>query len=312
MSLVPDSDLVARFCADASPPARAVGIAVSGGPDSLALLLLAAAAWPERVIAATIDHGLRSEAAAEAAYVGAICARLGIPHETLVPATPISGSLQASARTARYGLLESWRARHGAGCVMTAHHADDQAETLLMRLNRAAGLGGLAGIRRTNGFVLRPLLGWRRAELAAIVEKAGIEPVSDPSNHDDRFDRVRMRAALARSDWIDVRAVAASASHLADAEAAMIWMVARLCEERIVAEDNALVLDPTGLPDELVRRLVLDMIARVDPVAAPGGPPLDRLLATMRAGGQASMGAALCRGGPRWRVAPAPARRASK
>ncbi|MBY8824589.1 tRNA lysidine(34) synthetase TilS [Sphingomonas colocasiae] len=312
MSPVPDPDLVARFGADASPPPGAVGIAVSGGPDSLALLLLAAAAWPERVIAATVDHGLRPEAAAEAAYVGAICARRGIAHETLVPATPITGSLQAAARTARYGLLENWRARHGAGCVMTAHHADDQAETLLMRLNRSAGLGGLAGIRRANGFVLRPLLGWRHSELVAIVEAAGIEPVSDPSNHDDRFDRVRMRAALAGSDWIDVRAVAASASHLADAEAAMAWMVARLSEERVVVEDEAFLLDPAGLPDELVRRLVLDMIARVDPVAAPGGPPLDRLLATLRAGGQASIGAALCRGGPRWRVAPAPARRGGK
>ena len=92
----------------------------------------------------------------------------------------------------------------------------------------------------------------------------------------------------------------------------MVWMVARLSEERVVAERDAFLLDPAGLPDELVRRLVLDMIARVDPVAAPGGPPLDRLLATLRAGGQASMGGALCRGGPRWRVAPAPARRGGK
>lgn len=312
MSLLPHPDLVARFSADASPPAGLVGIAVSGGPDSLALLLLAAAAWPVRVIAATVDHGLRPEAAAEAAHVGAICARLSVPHETLTPAAPITGSLQAAARSARYGLLESWRMRHGAGCVMTAHHADDQAETLLMRLNRAAGLGGLAGIRRTNGLVLRPLLGWRRAKLAAIVQAAGIEPVFDPSNHDDRFDRVRMRAALARSDWIDVSAVAASASHLADAEAAMAWMVARLSEERVVAEDDAFALDPAGLPDELVRRLVLDMIARVDPVAAPGGPALDRLLAALRAGGQASIGETLCRGGSRWWVTLAPPRRAGK
>ncbi len=312
VSLLPDPDLVARFAADASPPSGMVGVAVSGGPDSLALLLLAAAAWPGRVTVATVDHGLRPEAAAEAAYVGEICARLDVPHEILVPVAPITGSVQAAARAARYALLETWRARRGAGCVMTAHHADDQAETLLMRLNRAAGLGGLAGIRRANGFVLRPLLGWRRAELAAIVAAAGITPVSDPSNHDDRFDRVRMRASLAQIDWIDIEAFAASAGHLADAEAAMAWTVAQLFEQRVTAEGDSLILDPSDLPDEIVRRLILRMIARIDPSASPGGPSLDRLRATLRAGDQASMGAALCRGGARWRVAPAPPRRGGK
>lgn len=312
MNPFPDPDLVARFSADASPPDGLVGVAVSGGPDSLALLLLAAAAWPGRVAAATVDHRLRPEAAAEAAYVGRICARLGVAHAILTPAAPITGSLQAAARKARYALLEAWRARMGAGCVMTAHHADDQAETLLMRLNRSAGLGGLAGIRRANGLVLRPLLGWRRAELATIVAAAGIAPVADPSNEDDRFDRVRIRAALTRADWIDIPALAASAAYLADAEAAMAWTVARLVDERVAAEGDALVLDPADLPEELLRRLLLTLIARIDPAAAPGGPALDRLLGVLRAGGQASMGGALCRGGARWRIAAAPPRRAGK
>jgi len=312
VSLHPHPDLVARFSADASPPDGMVGIAVSGGADSLALLLLAAAAWPGRVIAATVDHRLRVESADEAAYVAEICARLGVEHETLVPVAPITGSLQAAARGARYALLDAWRARHEAGCIMTAHHADDQAETLMMRLNRGAGLGGLAGIRRVNGFVVRPLLGWRRTDLAAIVAATGIAAVADPSNTDRRYDRVRIRAALADADWVDAHGLAASAAHLADAETAMAWMAARMFETHVAVDGDALVLDPSGLPEELIRRLLLAAIARIDPLADPSGPALDRLLLTLRASGQASMGAALCRGGARWRVYPAPPRRAGK
>jgi tRNA(Ile)-lysidine synthase len=312
VSLRPDPDLVARFAGGVSLPSGAVGIAVSGGPDSLALLLLAAAAWPGRVIAATVDHRLRAESADEAAFVAEICVRLGVDHETLVPARPITGSLQAAARGARYALLDTWRARRGAGCVMTAHHADDQAETLLMRLNRGAGLGGLAGIRRVNGAVVRPLLGWRRVDLAAIVAAAGLVPVDDPSNADSRFDRVRIRAALADAEWIDIDGVAASAGHLADAEAALDWMAARLAGERVVADGEALLVDPSDLPEALLRRVMLGAIARIDPAAEPSGPALDRLLSTLRAGDQASIGAALCRGGDRWRVAPAPPRRKGK
>jgi tRNA(Ile)-lysidine synthase len=302
--------LVERFRTGVPVPDGMVGVAVSGGPDSVALLLLAAAAWPGRVVAATVDHGLRAEAAEEARFVAGICAAIDVPHETLRPAGPITGSLQAAARVARYALLEDWRQRTGAGCVMTAHHADDQAETLMMRLNRGAGLGGLAAIRAANRAVLRPLLGWRRAELAAIVAAAGIVPVADPSNRDARFDRVRVRDALAGADWIDARALAASASHLADAEAAMTWMVAQLADQRVRECGDAVLLDPAGLPAELVRRLVLRVIARIDPAASPAGPALDRVLGTLAAGGQASIGAVLCRGGSAWRFAAAPPRSA--
>lgn len=287
-----------------------IGVAVSGGPDSLALLLLAEAAWPGRVCAATVDHGLRPESAAEAAWVADLCATRGIPHRTLTPDAPITGSLQAEARRARYALLDAWRVAEGAACVMTAHHADDQAETLLMRLNRGAGVGGLAGIRAVNRHVVRPLLGWRRAELQAIVDAAGITALRDPSNEDLRFDRARFRRHLADAPWIDPQALARSAANLADAEAALAWAAARLADERIGAADSGLTLDVADLPAELIRRLLRIALARLEPGLDPTGPELDRLLSEVSEGRQASLGALLVGGGKIWRIQPAPPRRA--
>ena len=102
------------------------------------------------------------------------CAGRGIPHATLSPSSPITGSIQASARAARYALLHQWRQERALGWLLTAHHADDQLETLLMRLNRSSGVGGLAGIRARNGTVLRPMLSWRRAELMEIARAQGL------------------------------------------------------------------------------------------------------------------------------------------
>lgn len=288
-----------------------IGVAVSGGADSLALLLLMRGVGADEVAAATVDHGLRPAAAIEAAMVATVAGTLGIPHMVLRPTAPIAGSVQAGARAARYALLEEWREHEALDWVLTAHHADDQAETLLMRLNRGAGVGGLAGIRAVNGRVARPLLGWRRDELAAIVAAAGIEPVDDPSNHDPRFDRTRMRAALARTEWIDVPALAASASHLADAEAALDWSVAGLEPARISADGAALLLDPAGLPAELLRRLLRRALDRQQPGLDPSGPELDRLVAMLESGGKASIGGLLATGGARWRIAPAPPRRSA-
>ncbi|WP_339501760.1 tRNA lysidine(34) synthetase TilS, partial [Pseudomonas canadensis] len=125
-----------------------IALAVSGGPDSMAMLALAAAAFPGQVHAATVDHRLRAAAAAEARMVAAWCANAGVPHTTLVVAEPIGpGSVQARARAVRYELLLPWAAEIGASCLATAHHADDQAETFLMRAALGSGVAGLAGIR---------------------------------------------------------------------------------------------------------------------------------------------------------------------
>ncbi|OYX45819.1 MAG: tRNA lysidine(34) synthetase TilS, partial [Sphingomonadales bacterium 32-64-22] len=215
-----------------------MGLAVSGGPDSLALLLLARAAMPERIEAATVDHGLRPESAREAAMVAELCAAYGIPHRILTVKVP-RGNVQDRARAARYAALAQWMTDRGLGALATAHHADDQAETFLMRLNRGSGVAGLAGVRvrgtvpGTDLVLLRPLLGWRREELAGIIARSGLEAAQDPSNENPKFDRVRIREALKGADWLDVAAIAASASHLAEVEGVMQWAAQREWEEAV-------------------------------------------------------------------------------
>lgn len=307
----PTADRIDRFRSDigrlAGDQAR-IGLAVSGGPDSVALLLLAAEAMPGRIAAATVDHGLRPEAAAEAAFVAGLCAARGVPHATLaVTVAPTGEGVQAAARAARYAALEGWRADAGLAFVATAHHADDQAETLLMRASRGAGVGGLAGIRAANGAIIRPLLGWRRAELAAIVAEAGIDPVDDPSNRDPRYDRSRMRALLAANPELDVPSLAQAAANLADAARALDWAAERLWNERAGLAGNRVTLDPAGLPAELVHRLVRRALAnlgeegRADRIAP--------LIARLEAGQPASIGAILARPGAIWTFTPAPPRR---
>ncbi len=314
-------DAAERFRADLAaligpdgPAASRLGVAVSGGPDSLALLLLARdALGANAVMAATVDHRLRPEAADEARFVARLCVSFAIPHATLTPAQPIAGNLQSSARAARYALLEGWAQANDIAAIATAHHADDQAETLLMRLNRGAGVGGLAGVRASrtaNGIrIVRPLLGWRRRELAAIVAAAGLDPIDDPSNHDERFDRVRLRRVLAEADWLDVPALARSATALAEADRALAWATARLRDSHVERDGDVLTLDP-ALPAELRRRLVLDLLAELSPASAPPrGPELDRFLAALAGGGTATLAGVKGTGGPRWRLSVAPARR---
>ena len=310
----PDPDLVARFRRDVealAPAPGLLGIAVSGGPDSLALLLLAASAYPGRVKAATVDHGLRPESADEAALVADLCAHLGIGHAILAPAAPIEGNVQSAARTVRYALLESWRVERGLDHLLTAHHLDDQAETVLMRLNRGAGVAGLSGVRAVNGRVLRPLLGWRRHELARIVADAGIEAVDDPSNADPRYDRTRIREALAASGWIDPGPVARSAAALAEAEEALAWSVERLWRERVKQEAGLYLLDPTDIPAELLRRLTLRILSALEAAPMPRGDEVTRLLAALSIGATATLGGIKCGGGASWRFGPAPPRRES-
>ena len=292
------------------PPGR-LGIALSGGPDSLALLLLATTAFPGAGEAATVDHGLRAESAGEAEYVAGICERLGVPHAILRPARAISGSGQAAAREARYALLQAWAEAQRVDWLLTGHHADDQAETLLMRLNRGAGVGGLSSVRAINGRILRPLLGWRRVELEAIVISAGIEAVADPSNSDPRYDRARLREALRAAEWLNREGLARSARALAEAEDALAWAARRLAAERITANEGRIELDADGLPAELVRRLALIALRRVDPGLEPRGDALGGLLAKLTSGGVATLGGVKALGGPVWRFDKAPARRSA-
>lgn len=275
--------MIARFAVDTAPlwpVGQRLGIAVSGGADSLALLLLAHAVRPGEIEAATVDHGLRPEAAQEAQHVARICADLGVPHAILTVEVP-SGNLQSEARRARYAALARWMSERGLELLASAHHADDQAETLLMRLMRGSGLSGLAGVRARGAVpgsdyrLIRPLLDWRKHELEGFVRDAGIEPVEDPSNCDDRFDRVRLRKALAQADWIDPIALAQSASNLADADEALRWAANLEWQQQVRHEkDGAVVYCPNA--PRAVRMLVLGRAIR-----ELGGEPRGRALAEL-------------------------------
>lgn len=195
---------------EAGPP---VAAAVSGGGDSMALAhLLPAAARaldysPDDVLAVTVDHGLRPESAQEAATVGRWMKALGVSHDILTwRGARSEAGLQAAARRARYVLMLQWCARRGVRTLLTAHTADDQAETVLMRLARGSGVDGLSGIAPfrlleaadgTRVRLLRPLLEVPRSRLRACLEARGAGWLEDPSNENPAFDRVRARHALA-------------------------------------------------------------------------------------------------------------------
>ncbi|WP_294135787.1 tRNA lysidine(34) synthetase TilS [Sphingobium sp.] len=294
-------------------PAARFGVAVSGGPDSMALLYLAAQAFAGRVAAVTIDHGLRPASADEAAMVARWCAGQGITHHVATPDTPPVGNIQAWARTHRYAMIEQWRLTQGIDWIMTAHHADDQLETLLMRLNRGSGVGGLAGVRGRSGTVIRPLLGVRKAALQQLVDDEALPHVHDPSNADPRFDRAALRVALAGADWLNPEAAARSAAALAEAEAALDWSIAELAARHVERNDAQWRLDRTDLPREYLRRLILHMLHAAAPDAAlPRGDALDRAICAAQAGGQANLGDWLLRGGSVWTLRLAPPRADSK
>ena len=198
----------ARLSALKAP--RRFAIAISGGRDSMALAQLAAAFARDggaKVFAFTVDHGLRSEAAEEAAKVADWCAALDLHHETLVwrGQKPTTG-VQAAARSARYRLLATAAAKADCAAILTAHNAYDQAETAFMRLARGAGAQGLAAMAEDTKIavgaaaplrLLRPLLCYGRERLTATVNAAGQAFVDDPSNDDPHYERVRTRALLA-------------------------------------------------------------------------------------------------------------------
>lgn len=305
------AESLARFAADldalVAPDAR-LGLAVSGGPDSLALLLLAHAARPGMVEAATVDHRIRPEGAGEAAMVGRVCAEMGVPHAVLEAdwTEAPSANLQAAARAMRYRLLGQWAGGRGLAAVATAHHADDQAETLLMRLARGAGLSGLAGARtarplEANVTLVRPLLGWRKDELGVLVAACGHSAVDDPSNRDPAFDRARMRALIGEEAAFDPARIARSAAALADANEALEWTMGQVSQARMASDGEALVLDPSGLPRDLQRRLLLAAFRQMG-ADEPRGPELMRAMAALANGGSATLSGLKMRGGDRWRL----------
>jgi tRNA(Ile)-lysidine synthase len=217
--------------------APAIVLAVSGGPDSIALMWLAARwrralARGPRLIAVTVDHRLRAEAAAEARDVKRLARTLDLPHRTVrwTGAKPRTG-LPAAARAARYRLLAQAARAHGATHILTAHTRDDQAETLLMRMLRGSGIAGLAAMARESereGVRLaRPFLNVSKSQLIATLKKAKIDFADDPTNRDTSFTRPRLRRLMPvlATEGGDVRSLARLASRLARANAAVEVLV---------------------------------------------------------------------------------------
>lgn len=277
-------------------------VAVSGGPDSVALLALlqewAAAPGRPSLAAATVDHGLRTGSAEEADAVAALCRGLGVPHATLawIGPKPRTG-LQAQARTARYRLLRQEAERRGGAALVTAHTADDQAETILMRMAHGSGPAGLIGMKarseRDGLVLLRPLLGVAKARLVATAQARGLAFVSDPSNAQPRFERVRWRAltpALA-GEGLDAARLGVLSRRLARMEVALDERAAELRRDLALpaaGPDEARIAFATlaGGPEEMALRV---LSAAVSEVAAPGPMRLERLetcLAALLAAGR--------------------------
>lgn len=299
-------DAVTRSFVDDRPKASTplpVGVAVSGGGDSVALLHLMHRAAPQagfRLSAVTVDHGLRSDAAAEAAQVAGLCAGLGIPHDTLRWQGPeATGNLMDQARRARIALIANWAQGRGIGHVVLGHTADDQAESFLMNLSRAAGLEGLSGMRgswhEAGIHWARPLLGVGRGTLRDFLRRQGLSWIDDPTNEDDRFARVRARKALKALTplGISVPGLVQSIGHLATANAALAQLTARAAEG-ITEAAGALTVAAGPFwaePDEIRRRLLNGIIRWMGGAAyTPRAEQLARLEAALRGGRDATLG----------------------
>ncbi|WP_066649535.1 MULTISPECIES: tRNA lysidine(34) synthetase TilS [Sphingomonas] len=346
---LPTGAPVARFRRDVEALAGPIGdrrlaLAVSGGPDSMAMLALAAAAFPGQVAAATVDHRLRAASADEAAMVATWCAQLGVPHATLAihEHRDPRDNLHDWARRQRYRLLEHWAIDVGAHLLATAHHADDQAETFLMRAARGSGVAGLAGIRARQTVdvskvvrrqypaisdvwsldLIRPLLGWRRHELASVVVESAIPFINDPSNADGRFDRTQFRGLLANTPLLDPAQLAHSAEHVAEAEAALramerwLWLTRKVTPAAVDDPDVQIWLDLADLPRELKRRLARAAIHDVRLVSGITRPDftdatnIEPLLDALEGGKSATQaGIFVTPKGTVWRFSEAPPRR---
>ncbi|MCG7628037.1 tRNA lysidine(34) synthetase TilS [Epibacterium sp. MM17-32] len=307
MLLTPTEDaLLAEVRAGLGAVPGSLGVAVSGGSDSLALLyLLAIIAREEgtQLHVVTVDHGLRAESRAEAEQVAAHAKALGLSHDILSwqPDDTRRGNLQGEARDARYRLLTDWAQSRGIPAVAVGHTADDQAETVLMRLRRASGVTGLSAMPRRHSrdgtAILRPMLGLRRDDLRAYLKARGLDWIDDPSNQDLRFERVRVRDAMKALEplGLTVEALAAVADNMRMADAALDHQVAEAAQALGQVRLGAVVLDRSGfnaLAEEIARRLLVGAVSYVTGLGYPPRrvPLMDALRALGRGRGATLQG----------------------
>ncbi|SHJ33221.1 tRNA(Ile)-lysidine synthase [Shimia gijangensis] len=273
---------------------RSVGVAVSGGSDSVALLHLVVG-WAQSnnvgVRAVTIDHGLRAEARSEIEHVAGICQSLGVPHDVALWSDwDGSGNLQAMARDARYRLLADWAADHGVDQIVLGHTQNDQAETFLMRLSRKAGVDGLAAMdshfQRNGQNFGRPLLDVSRQTLRAYLSEIGETWCEDASNSDPRFSRVRAREVLGHlaSLDIDAGALAAVSNNLSMARSALEFYTDERARQCCTLDRGDIVFDRATLmrpPFEIENRLVTAAIKWVS--GAPYAPRSEAMMGVAQA-----------------------------
>ena len=275
MSGLDELDIEALFADVAG--AKKLGLAVSGGPDSLALMVLAAewAKVPDRpgLVVYSVDHGLRPEAANEVTMVLREAAARGLlaRGRRWEGQTPSTG-IQAAARAARYRLMAEAMREDGADILLTAHHLEDQAETVLMRLAHGSGIEGLKGMLPMTTIegvtVARPLLGTSRDVLRSVVEAAGLAAANDPSNADDHYERVRWRQLMPELEamGLDAERLGRFAERMADADDALAQMAASLIAK--AAERNEglatlpraqLMAAPKAVAVKVLARLLSDV-----------------------------------------------------
>jgi len=262
--------------------APALVLAVSGGPDSTALMILAAR-WRRtlkakpKLTAITVDHGLRKESKREAMDVARLARKLGIAHRIVRwTGKKAATGLQQAARAARYSLLAKAARKLGAGHILVAHTLDDQAETVLMRMSRGSGLHGLAGMQRVSRLdggnpplqLVRPLLEIPKARLIATCKAAKTAYADDPSNRDPRFTRARLRvlAAELAKEGLTARRLAVLAQRLRRADKAIETTVDRAQAEIVIRSEAAITVDSAGfarLPAEIALRLLGRSVAEL-------------------------------------------------
>lgn len=288
-----DQTLVDQMKAALGPVSGRLAVAVSGGGDSMALLhLLARAVEPSQLCAATVDHGLRSGSAQEAAQVAAFCAQVGIGHTTLRwTGWDGQGNLQDQARRARYRLLTDWAKAQGASALAVGHTADDQAETVLMRLTRGAGVNGLSAmqtrIARDGLTLLRPLLGIRRADLRSYLSRHSVVWIDDPSNDDTKFTRIRLRQSFDQLAplGLTVESLCDVAANMNRARAALNVQTQECARRNVTLIHGCIRVDLSSLaqPDEILWRLLTQSIAWITGAEyAPRGSAMERLIADLR------------------------------
>ncbi|MEM9169189.1 MAG: tRNA lysidine(34) synthetase TilS [Pseudomonadota bacterium] len=297
-------------CGIAAPDGP-VGLAVSGGPDSMALAALAAG-WGARnavaVRAYTVDHGLRAQSAEEARAVKARCAALGLTARVLTwrGDKPVSG-VQAAARAARYRLLYAAARTDGAGAVLTGHSLDDQAETVFMRLGRGAGPRGLAAMAARSAIAVgagppiilaRPLLAYPRRRLEAVVTARGVPVVHDPSNADPAFERVRARAllaALAEQNLLTARGLARVADGARAAAAAENRAIAAAFRDAggVFMRWGGATLAASALDAPEAGPLIASLAVAAGPGARPTREAAERAAAALREQGAATLAGVL-------------------